>query len=452
MKKKPLLIILALLCALTCTVCLAACNEEKDTMTAEKWSASFANFESADNFTYVFYRNSVEVSRIKADGNKFYIKNENGETIVAKESESYNKYEKASDAEKWTKTAMTEQEFNTCKNNYLEIPADYALFKDDFASFTFSDGKYTSALINKEDTEGVNVQNIEISFKNDAVSYLKFDVLQGQQGVRYVFENVGSTSVTVPTVGNDDNGDEEVDGTAGLAYELNTDEQSYCVTGKGNATDTEIEIPAEYKGKPVTRIKDNAFAGDNNIEGVYFPESVTHIEAQAFMNCTGLIRLGMTGVTNIGMRAFEGCAIVNLELPQTLQVIESYAFSKCENIQSVTIPASARTMGVCVFRECTRLKTVNLEEGLTVIGDSCFAKCDDIVSIVLPKSITKVGDYALDKFTAVYYLGNEDEWYEIDQKELNSKTKLYFYSENKPTVYGNFWHFVDNAPAVWSLY
>lgn len=109
-------------------------------------------------------------------------------------------------------------------------------------------------------------------------------------------------------------------------------------------------------------------------------------------------------------------------------------------------------MGVCVFRECTRLKTVNIEEGLTVIGDSCFAKCDDIVSIVLPKSITKVGDYALDKFTAVYYLGNEDEWYEIDQNELNSKTKLYFYSENKPTVYGNFWHFVDNAPAVWSLY
>ena len=38
----------------------------------------------------------------------------------------------------------------------------------------------------------------------------------------------------------------------GLAYTLNADGASYSITGIGECTDTEIMIPSEYNGLPVT--------------------------------------------------------------------------------------------------------------------------------------------------------------------------------------------------------
>lgn len=49
--------------------------------------------------------------------------------------------------------------------------------------------------------------------------------------------------------------------TKGLEYKLNNDKNSYSVSSIGTATDTDINIPEEYNGKPVTGIAGSAFAG-----------------------------------------------------------------------------------------------------------------------------------------------------------------------------------------------
>ena len=94
--------------------------------------------------------------------------------------------------------------------------------------------------------------------------------------------------------------------TEGLKY-LSCDE--YCVViGIGTATDTDIIIPSEYNGIPVTEIGVTAFDGNTNITSITIPDSVTKIESYAFKGCTNLKSIFIpASVTDIGYQAFEGC-------------------------------------------------------------------------------------------------------------------------------------------------
>lgn len=60
---------------------------------------------------------------------------------------------------------------------------------------------------------------------------------------------------------------------------------SYTVVGIGTFTDTELIIPSEYRGLPVTAIAPQAFRGCKFIKRVTVPESVTEIEVRAFDGC-----------------------------------------------------------------------------------------------------------------------------------------------------------------------
>lgn len=51
---------------------------------------------------------------------------------------------------------------------------------------------------------------------------------------------------------------------------------------------TEVEIPAEIDGVPVTEIQQYAFGGCNNLKNVIIPESVASIDNCAFKNCSVL--------------------------------------------------------------------------------------------------------------------------------------------------------------------
>ena len=59
-------------------------------------------------------------------------------------------------------------------------------------------------------------------------------------------------------------------------------------SGIGMATGTDIRIPGEYNGLPVTKIANEAFYNCENIKSVTIPESVTSIGACAFSGCDGL--------------------------------------------------------------------------------------------------------------------------------------------------------------------
>ena len=70
-------------------------------------------------------------------------------------------------------------------------------------------------------------------------------------------------------------------GTDGILYTLNG--STYDVTGYEGSSST-VNIPMEYNGKSVTRIRNNAFANNDNITEINVSNGITDIQYSAFKN------------------------------------------------------------------------------------------------------------------------------------------------------------------------
>ena len=77
-------------------------------------------------------------------------------------------------------------------------------------------------------------------------------------------------------------------------------------------------------------------------------------------------------VTEIGMYAFQLNSMKSLKLPDTLTVINSYAFGMCKNLTTLTIPDSVVKIGMHAFEECPALETINFPDHLVETGDYTF--------------------------------------------------------------------------------
>ena len=84
--------------------------------------------------------------------------------------------------------------------------------------------------------------------------------------------------------------------------------------------------------------------------------------------------------------------IESVTLPSTLTEIGSYAFYGCTNLTEITIPASVEYMGNSAFEGCTSLETVVIEDGLTEIPYGAFRGCTSLNSVTLPSTLLTIGN------------------------------------------------------------
>lgn len=73
-----------------------------------------------------------------------------------------------------------------------------------------------------------------------------------------------------------------------LQFELNSDGNSYTLTGIVGLTDTDIVIPSMYNELPVTSIGASAFDGCSSLTSITIPNSVTSIDDYTFSGCSNL--------------------------------------------------------------------------------------------------------------------------------------------------------------------
>ena len=164
---------------------------------------------------------------------------------------------------------------------------------------------------------------------------------------------------------------------------------------------TSITIP-----NSVTQIGDYAFSYCIGLTSITIPDSVTSIGYGAFRDCSGLTSITVDN-KNTHYRSKNNCLIEttsktlilgceNSIIPSDGSVtsIGKYAFTRCSNLSSITIPNSVTYIGDDAFSGCSNLSSITIPNSVTYIGDNAFSGCSNLSSITIPNSVTYIGDNA----------------------------------------------------------
>ena len=159
-----------------------------------------------------------------------------------------------------------------------------------------------------------------------------------------------------------------------LEFELSADKASYIVTGKGTCPDSDLVIPDTYGKKPVTAIKEGAFAGNTDITSIKIPDGVITIGANAFSFMPSLKSVTISNsVTSIGEKAFfNSPALESITLGNGISVIEKSTFEGCLKLESIAIPDSVTTIKASAFYGCSALKSITLGSAISKVEFSVF--------------------------------------------------------------------------------
>ncbi|MBQ9116410.1 MAG: leucine-rich repeat domain-containing protein [Clostridia bacterium] len=162
----------------------------------------------------------------------------------------------------------------------------------------------------------------------------------------------------------------------------------------------------------VTRIGTGAFIGCKGLSEVKLPSGVTIIEADTFSGCQGLKKVTLgKDVTEIRTRAFTNCGLESIIIPNSVRLIEDYAFYLCDSLSTVMMGSGVETIGASAFQLCDTLKSIQLPEGLKRIGAHAFSNTA-IESIVIPADTVEIQRGAFwmcDHLTKASFV-NKDGW------------------------------------------
>lgn len=198
-------------------------------------------------------------------------------------------------------------------------------------------------------------------------------------------------------------------------FEYRDYDDSVIITGyKGSST--EVVIPPEIDGKPVTVIGYQAFQNNKDIISIIIPDSVTLIDMDAFSGCTALTSVTIPdSVTSIGGDAFWNCTgLKSITIPNSVTYIGSMAFCNCKALTSIIIPNGVTRIEVGTFSGCTGLTSITIPDSVTYIKEYAFYQCTGLTSIMIPDSVTQIS-YSVfegcENLTIYGYKGSYSETY-----------------------------------------
>ena len=157
---------------------------------------------------------------------------------------------------------------------------------------------------------------------------------------------------------------------------------------RGNVYVKEAVIP---EGASV--IPKSQFFGCRSLEKMYLPESVSVIEDYAFADCHVLKvweSMEKLSLKSVGISAFENCyALEFISLPDSLTVIGGAAFAECVSVDKLIFSDTSllKKIGDHAFRGCKNLKEVYLPDSVEYVGVSAFRDCVSLEQISLSEKI-----------------------------------------------------------------
>ncbi|MCL2721013.1 MAG: leucine-rich repeat domain-containing protein [Treponema sp.] len=219
-------------------------------------------------------------------------------------------------------------------------------------------------------------------------------------------------------------------------FEFDIDAQGRVSIVRYIGTSPNVVIPREIQGFPVVEIGAFAFDGNQILQRVTIPEGVTAIGLYAFGQCRNLIEVNLPQtLTILGSYAFAGCinlqgiiiperatkwgigvfarsGIINIVLPQNIEVIPMYSFMRT-SLQQIIIPEKVTIIAAYAFADCVNLRTVSLPSSIKSIGNrfysdieerhypsmggpdgkdagGVFINCEILSHIIIPNNVTRI--------------------------------------------------------------
>ncbi|KAH0794799.1 leucine-rich repeat domain-containing protein [Histomonas meleagridis] len=110
-------------------------------------------------------------------------------------------------------------------------------------------------------------------------------------------------------------------------------------------------------GKNLYSLGDYAFLGCILLSSVTIPDNVTSLYG-TFCGCNSLKEVNFGKLLKFGGEAFESCIFTNITLPSTIETLETYAFSHCNELETVILNAEIRFIEKYAFYNCENIMCV----------------------------------------------------------------------------------------------
>ena len=212
------------------------------------------------------------------------------------------------------------------------------------------------------------------------------------------------------------------DGRKGLLVKKYSGEDFYTVYGyvdEGKNV-TSLDIGALAGEKIIGRIAKNAFSGNDTLEEVIVPDTVTEIAEGAFQKMKKLSKItlpfvGKTAVSDSYMHETDEADDKAVDGERIFAFIfgtEEYAYGEAitvnygsatatyyipTSLKEITIkPAGEYKIPMYAFAGTVLIEKINLFGNITSIGKYAFQGCRDLSSINIPASVTTIDNYAFE--------------------------------------------------------
>ena len=133
-----------------------------------------------------------------------------------------------------------------------------------------------------------------------------------------------------------------------------------------------------------------------DVKSVTVGEGITTIGFYAFYSCENLesVKLPSTLKSIVGAAFCYCSSLKEIVIPEGVTLIESDAFTMCTSLERVILPNTLERLEYCAFYGCA-IKEITLPESLTAMEFWTFYECKELKRFNIPKNVTEIGNNIL---------------------------------------------------------
>lgn len=167
---------------------------------------------------------------------------------------------------------------------------------------------------------------------------------------------------------------------------------------------TSIVLP-----KNLIAIGDSAFSSCDSLREITIPENVTRIDDQVFSGCINLKNVYISeSVSRIGKNVFKDCiSLKSFRLPQSVKKMDAGCFRGCTSLEEIIVDPKNRyfkSMNGIMFNKnksnlfcyptCIKDEEYEIPDSVRIIEDWAFADAKNLKRVIIPDSVERIGEGA----------------------------------------------------------